>query len=171
MDAPTPAEIRAISPWISQQLPYDASDDPDALQLWIDEATALICSITCRIIGTAGGQEEMPTEKIPLARRAIALKIEQMYQAMGTAQNRRRGFSSGKIRSFSAGNYSESYFGPEDARKAGMLDPDPRFAEILWALTTDDCREYWLNIWDPSRPHEAVAFAMPFNWGDRPGGY
>jgi len=163
-----PAIIRAISPWLTQQIPLAS---PDPLLLWMGEAEALVASLTCRAIGAGAEGEDVPANKVPLARRAVAMKTEQIYQAMGTATNRRRGFSSGKVKAFSAGNYSESYFGPADAQKAGMLDPDPRFAEILWSLATEDCREYWLNLWNPDRPDAPVAFPLAYDWGARPGSY
>lgn len=130
--------------------------------------------MTCRKIGEDILEdlpgEDVPAFLVPAAKRAVTIKIEQAFNAWGTAQQRRRSFSAGRVKAFTAGAYSESYFGLEEASKARMLDPDQQVHDLLWSLVTEECRELWLNLWDPDRPDPPMAMAQSFNYGDRPGG-
>lgn len=175
MDTPTPAQIRQRSALLTARLPLpDPLPDPldDPLIPWIEEASALVASLTCRMIGPDSPGEEVPPNKVPLALRAVAMKTEQLYEALGTVQTRRRSMGTGRLRSFAAGNYSESYFGPGDAADAKVLDLDTRLHEILWSLCTDECRDYWLHLWNPDAyPNEPVAGPLSYDWGMRPGGF
>lgn len=177
MDAPSPTEVRALSAYLARLFPAaDPPEDPDPLQPWIDEAVALVSSMTGRTIGDVEnpigscGSEDVPTGLEPLARRAIVSKIEQAANRGLTFTSRRGTIRAGRLASFSAGSYSESYFGPGEARTSKLLDLDPATHEALWALATECARAYWLNLWSED-PIEPAAAVMAWDYSRRPGGY
>ena len=106
-----------------------------------DIAVRLVESLTCRTM-----DDSLPEQDIPLAIEAIVMKTEQMLMATSAESSSSR-LSGRGLKSISAGPWSETYFGPEEASKAKMLDADPRLHEILWALATPECREGWNAVW------------------------
>ena len=110
----------------------------------------------------------MPDYLDPLAILTIAMKTDQFDSAIRTVKGRRRSLTRGNLASFSAGSYSESYFGPQQAQAAKQLDPDPRLAELLWALCTDSKRLYWLSFWDPEDFPTGEGGLVAFEYGNRP---
>lgn len=116
-----------------------------ALEVVVTDSAALVSSLTCRDIGVGTG-EDVPAALVPLAQRAVALKAEVLALG-GTAEARAAAGASGRLASFNAGPYGESYFSPDIAARAGVLDPDPALHEVLWALATEDCRAAWLLLW------------------------
>lgn len=173
MLAPTPEEIRARSAFLSERFPLEEPPaDPDPLEPWIEDAAALVASLTCRAIGPEGTPgEAVPAHLEPLAKRAVAMKAERLAAQLSTSRDRRASVSNPNLRGFRAGSYSEDYFGPDEAAKARRLDPDQQTHEILWAITTEECREAWLALWDPENSQVPASSISAFEWSDRPGGY
>lgn len=167
MEAPTLEEVRSRSDYLSTKFPSPAGDGE--LTDWLEASVGLVASLTGRAIGEVAGAE-VPTGFLALARRAIVLKIEAMVTSLGGSfAERRSSAGSGNLSSFSAGAYSESYFGPEVAAQAGVLDPNPVVADILWALATEEKKEEWLAKWKGIE--SPAAMAQSFEWGQRGGGY
>lgn len=163
----TADEVRERSDYLSTKFPDPAGNAE--LEEWIAVVDGLLSKMTGRAIGTTEG-EEVPTSLLALARRAVVLKIEQLVTSLGGRfAERSSKIGSGNLASFSAGAYAESYFGPEAASKAGMLDPDPVIADILWALATEDARDEWIAKW--SGIERPAAMVQAFEWGQRSRGY
>lgn len=168
MIPPTPADLRARSALVRTRYPaepYDAQRELD-IQNAIETAQGLIKSLTCRAM-----DETIPADLRVLAIRAIVLKTEQVLLT-GEYRARRGVIGSGRqLRSFTAGSYAESYFGPQEAGRMKRLDPDDALHEVLWALATEECREAWLALWgEEPAPASAV---QTFDWRHqgRPSGY
>ncbi len=149
----SPSDARRESPLLAQlypDTPYSSDVETD-LERLLATATDLVEELTCRILdGT------LPQEDVLLARRAVVLKAEGLATG-GTLKARQTALTraaSGGLRSISAGPWSESYFGPEEATKAKMLSPDSALHEVLWALATEECQQKWLALWG-ARPAPA----------------
>lgn len=176
MDAPTPDEIRERSPLLADRFPKPTAPVEDKeLAVWIEDAAALVSSLTCRPIGIPDGEvpegmEEVPTHLKSLAKRAVAMKIERLVLQFGSKRERQSG-GAFNLRGFRAGSYAEDYFGPEEAIKAKRLDPDQNTAEVLWALATEACREAWEAFWDPENAQQPASAVRAFDWSQRPGSY
>lgn len=156
---PDPAQVRAES-----TVDYEAEgvDDVDYVAR-MREATGLVESLTGRTLDAT-----LAAGLRPLALRAVRMKTEKVV-VLGTTKARVQGSTSGRLRSFTAGPYSETYFGPQDAAAVKTLDPDPELNEVLWALATDDMRDYWTYLWHGTvRP---AATIQSFDFGLAPGGY
>lgn len=168
MDAPTPDEAREQSAILRAALPSPSGDAELIVLLQI--AASLVSSMTCRKIGEDAVGEEVPAGKRPLADKAVIMKAEQLHTAFGTVESATEQYSNGNLQSFTAGPYSESYFGPDAMMKAKRLDPNPMVHEILWALATEECRQGWLYIFDPeSNPPPPEAAALAYDYAERPG--
>jgi hypothetical protein len=168
VDAPTVEEVRERSDYLATKFPDPAGDAE--LTEWIAAVDGLLSEMTGRSIGPEATGEDVPTFLVALAKRAIILKIEQLITSLGGSfAERRTRIGEGRLASFSAGAYSESYFNPEAASKAGMLDPDPAIADILWALTTEEKRAEWIAKWQGIE--SPAAMVQSFDWGQRPGSY
>lgn len=167
LNALTVNEVRERSDYLAQKFPDPAGNEE--LAEWIAAVDGLLSKMTGRAIGTDEG-EEVPASLVALAKRAVVLKVEQLVTSLGGSFSERRSrVGSGNLASFSAGAYSESYFGPEAASKAGMLDPDPVIADILWALATEDKRAEWIAKWQGIE--QPAAMVQSFEWGQRSRGY
>lgn len=141
---PAEDDIRERSFLLQQLYP---EDPPTAAVEWrlrevVRDAVAIIESLTGRRLDPT-----LPEGLVRIAVRAVTLKTERMGLATASAKVRRKAISGTRLRSFTAGPYSESYFGPEEASRAKMLDPDPDLNELLWALTTEAKREEWMILW------------------------
>lgn len=165
MDAPTAKEVRAVSPLLAGQYPEAEGDV--ALEGLIAVAAPLVGNLTGRgIAGTEG--EDVPTAMRPLAVMAIAMKTASLFSAAGTKEAAEDAIDKSRLRSISAGSWSESYFGPGEAANNKQLDLDPTLASLLWALSTEDKKAEWLTLWDPDHaPGASVVEA--FDYGARPG--
>jgi hypothetical protein len=171
----TAPEARVRSGLLTEDFPPEDGDE--ALDALLLSASALVGSLTCRPLvegqtdpdGCTDCYAEVPDYLVDLAKRAVVMKAEQMQVRTGSAAARRRGIGVGNLQSFSAGPYSESYFGPDQAGKARYLDPDPALHEVLWALATEACKERWLNLWDGTVT--GAVGVVAYDYGARPGGY
>lgn len=162
MEAPTVKEVRERSDFLTTKFP-DPAGDPE-LTDWVEVVAGLLSEMTGRIIGADATGEEIPTSLVALAKRAVVMKIEALVTSLGgTFAERRGSIQGGKLASFSAGAYAESYFGPEAAAQAGRLDPDQAINDILWALTTEEKRAEWLAQWRGIE--KPAAMAQSFEWG------
>lgn len=161
----TPAEARAISPYLAAR--YPESED-ELLQELLNVEALLVSSITGRAIAPATEGEAVPDPMQPLAVRCVVMKAEQLAGASGTLKDRKRSLTRGNLASFAAGAYSETYWGPQQILLAKKLDADPVLAEFLWALCTEEMRLYWLSIWDPQNYSMVQGGVVGFEWGNRP---
>lgn len=119
----------------------------EALTLLLDDDAPVISQLTGRSIGIDGTPgDEVPDYLKPVAYRVFALRAERIAFG-GTAKSRQSLLGSLRLRSFSAGPYSETYFGPGEAASAKVLDPDPEVHSLLWALATTAMKNYWLQLW------------------------
>ena len=116
------------------------------LVLGVAAVAPLVGSITGRNIAGKEDGEDVPAHLRELALRGIALKTEQFLQAVGSVKLRKSSLSRGNLQSFSAGSYSESYFGPGQMISAKKLDADPVLADVLWALCTQQAKLEWLQL-------------------------
>lgn len=165
MEAPTLDEVRTRSALLTQKYP-DPGGDAD-LQLLIDLSCPLVSSITERAIGEHAEGEAVPAGQVELARRAIALKAEQLHEKVGTAKARKIGVGSAPIASMSAGSYSETVSNLESLIKGKALDFDPVMHQVLWALCTPERQLYWLTLWDPAN-FGPTGHIEAFDYGSRP---
>lgn len=175
MDTPTPEDVLARSELLTQRFPPADADAQTRLAALLADLAPIISQLTGRKIGPADTPGvEVPDWLVPAARRAFTLKAER--EALGrNAKAVIKGEGSLRLRSFSAGPYSESYFGPGEAESAGVLDPNPTIHEALWALATEEMRNYWLRLWGKLEP-EPVGGLVAVRWParhrdgkDRPG--
>lgn len=165
MDLPLPADVRARSTLLTTRYPDPAGDA--ALTRLISEAGPLVAELTGRAIGGAPG-EEVPAYLLPLAVRVISIKAEQIDFAFNMdAAARQRVLRRGNLRGFSAGPYSESYFGPQEAVAVKALDPDKATADLLWALATEAKRAYWLALWSGKQSPGNVVTSFDWRRGRR----
>jgi hypothetical protein len=152
VETPTIDEIRLESPLVAAKLPPDNGHANDkTLEARIIAASALVASITFRLIDPVTSSsdpaytfEEVPAGLRPLAVQAIAILTER--QVIGRSASFAESSASGRrLRSISAGPWSESYFGPGELRKGGegrpMMDVDETLDMLLWALATPQARE------------------------------
>jgi hypothetical protein len=155
---PAPDDIRSRSLLLRSK--YETGDSD--LGLVVQDATSLVASITCRKMDSS-----LPADLVGTAFRAITLKAEQLSVTSAAALVEKTA-TGRRVRSISAGPWSESYFAPgELVVKDGVpqIDPDPRLHEALWALMDDDCRAAWLAI---ARGENVAAGAVTvFNYGRR----
>lgn len=158
---PTVSELRNRSALIRTQYPADpfSAQVEQDLEFARDLSVRLVESLTCRTM-----DETLPEKDVPLATQAIVMKTEQMLMATSAESSSSR-LSGRGLKSISAGPWSETYFGPEEASKAKMLDPDPRLNEILWALTTPECQANWMGIW--TGVYAPAAAITEVAWGIR----
>jgi hypothetical protein len=148
MELPTRAEILAVSPLLTESWPEVATTPPDLLDTVIPIASALVAEITGRAIGEFPGTA-VPAGMEGLATTAVAMKAAQLTVSMTPEVAAELAEGSKRLKGFSAGPYSESYFAPGDLVVKGgipQVDPDARLAELLWALMTPEKREEWLDL-------------------------
>lgn len=154
MDTPTPADLRAASDLLTAKLPDD-NGGPNDLKLAnrADAAAAIVAELTFRLIGpvtasTVTGYtfEEVPPQLVQVAIRAVALMVERLI-VTGEPKFAEQVATGRRLRGFSAGPYSETYFAPGEFARRGAqqgrppMDPDEQLDAALWALATEDARE------------------------------
>lgn len=170
METPTPDDVRARSELLSQRYPAEDAAATATLKAILDDDAPVVSELTGRSIGPAAAEqpgEEVPAHLVPVAKRAFALRAERTAVG-GSAKARRGAIGSLRLRSFTAGPYSESYFGPGEAQQAKVLDPDPAAHELLWALATEEKRAWWLRLWGLA-VEEAAAGVQSVAWWARRG--
>lgn len=164
---PSPSEVRSRSHLLRLLLPPDPvdADVEETLRQAVYDAVALVEQLTCRSLQAPLGREGVK-DLDRLAMRAVVLKTEKMVMQEGTAVSRKKILGNQLLKSISAGPWSETYFGPEEASKAKVLDTDPALHEVLWALATEECRDQWLFLWGMAAqpPFGAV---KAFDWQGR----
>lgn len=156
MQTPSPTELRAASPLIAAKLPPGEPNDA-ALELLADEAAVLVSVLTFRTIepvteSTVEGYafEDVPAQLKPIAVRAIALEINREV-VTGDVAFAEQVATGRRLRGFSAGPYSESYFAPGEFARRGAqqgrppMDADEELDAALWALATEDARDYFIS--------------------------
>lgn len=163
---PNASEVRQRSQWLTENFPSTDSRKEELLREAVLDTIPLINELTGRNLNQSTGDGGLDR----LAMRAITLKTERILSNEGSADDR-SGVLGGErsgIKSISAGPWSETYFGPGEAQGAKVLDLDPALHETLWALATQDKRDYWLWIWGiaPAAPYAGVA---SFDWQSRGG--
>jgi hypothetical protein len=184
VQTPTPAELRLASDLIAAKLPPSGPND-EKLELRAESAAALVASITFRLIdpvteATVEGYsfEEVPPSLRNLALRAIALMVEREL-VTGEPAFAEQVATGRRLRGFTAGPYSESYFAPGEFARRGAqqgrppMDPDEQLDAALWALATEDARDYFIAY--ASGLHLPGAAVSAFDYrrvavGDSPGG-
>lgn len=156
METPTPDQLRLASDLIAQKFPTGGSEDAK-LELRAQSAAALVATLTFRLIdpvteATVDGYlfVDVPPSLQALAIRAVALEINREI-VTGDPAFAEQVATGRRLRGFSAGPYSESYFAPgEFARKGAAqgrppMDPDEELDAALWALANEDAREYFIS--------------------------
>jgi hypothetical protein len=142
---------------------YRPECDPMAPMIYL--ATAYLGSITCRDFGNGIGCP-IPPEMVPLAIFADALYVEQLTYRMD-ASRRASSLSSGtgNLRSFTAGPYSESYFGPGEIKFAwNVLDPDPLLNSMLMSLITPECLQARMAAANGTYPPGWATQEVQWDW-------
>jgi hypothetical protein len=156
---PSPTSLRRDSPLLRQNYPVPAVDpavDGD-LRRYVYAAVEIVQALTWRIVDSTLGCpappeyacELVPPALVGVAVRAVQLLTERMSvtgQPGFAAQ-----FASGRLlRGFSAGPYSESYFAPGEFARRGAqqgrppMDVSEELDAALWALATEDARDYFV---------------------------
>lgn len=178
---PQPDEIRRRSKLLQRELPEEPFDPDveDTLAALVQESAAWVQTVTWRILDPTltipeATLEAVPPGLVPLAMRAVRLVAERGVMTADadfvaeSAQGRR-------LRGFTAGPYSESYFAPGDlvvkASAGGrpMMDPDAQIDAVLWALATEGAREQWIAY--ATGQHPPAGAVTEFDGRRWPGGY
>lgn len=155
---PTPEMIRGASPLLRAKFPVPSPDAYAMADLTnlVTAATAYVQAMTFRVIDPALGCsapedyvcEDTPDALIPVAIQAIARIAERVKVTTDPAFAEQ--IATGRrLRGFSAGPYSESYFAPGEFARRGVqgrpaMDPDDVIDQLLWALATEDARDYFV---------------------------
>lgn len=146
LDLPPDADtIRARSETLKARYPEEPldADVERALREVVADAVALIERITGRLL-----DDSLPTELVRIALRATTLMTE-MLSIEGSAEMVEATLGGTRLKSISAGPWSESYFatgelvvknGIPSITGIGALD------RLLWELMTDEKREEWLAL-------------------------
>lgn len=158
MDTPTPNELRAASDLIALRFPAGEAEGAETkLKLRAEAAAAQVATLTYRLIdpvteATVEGAtfEEVPASLHGLAVRAIAIMVEREI-VTGDPAFAEQVATGRRLRGFTAGPYSESYFAPGEFARRGAsqgrppMDPDEQLDAALWALATQEAREEFVS--------------------------
>jgi hypothetical protein len=148
VETPSADEVRARSKLLTQRYPSPAGAGDDEFSLLIEDGSALVASWTGRLIAPVETGAEVPDGLVGLAVRAIAKTVERGAVA-GAVDVTEKTAGGRRLRSISAGPWSESYFAPgELSMKNGVatITGDPELDALLWALMTDDRRDEWMQL-------------------------
>lgn len=157
---PDPDDVRDASPLLRVKYPRPATNPDQAgdLRRITYQATALVQSITWRLIDPTlgcpappdeGQCEIVPNELAPVALQAIARMAERIQVTTDPAFAEQVA-TGRRLRGFTAGPYSESYFAPGEFARRGAtqgrpaMDSDDALDAALWALATEDARDYFV---------------------------
>jgi hypothetical protein len=165
----TGAELRVLSALLKARHPEATPyvPDEDELNPYIAEAMALVAHITGRAIPPDAPGVAVPPALQPVAERAVRLKTEQVMVG-ASAESSEEAASGRRLRSQSAGPWSESYFAPGDlGSKNGrpVLDPNAALDEALWALATPERREELIA--EATGQHPPAGALTGFSYGQR----
>lgn len=156
---PTPDQVREASPLLRQRYPEPQTDpfQTSDLRNAVYQATALVQANVWRLIdptlGCSAPEDytcEVVTDAlVPIAVRAVTIMTERLVVTEDPAYATQ--FALGRhLRGFSAGPYSESYFAPGEFARRGAqqgrppMDSDDALDALLWALATEDARDYFV---------------------------
>lgn len=184
MQTPTPEQLRAASALIRQKYPAEGGEDAVLEALALPAAT-IVATLTFRLIepvvaSTIDGYTftDVPASLTAIAIRAVALMVNREI-VLGDPAFAEQVATGRRLRGFSAGPYSESYFAPgEFARKGAgqgrpLMDQDESLDEALWALASEEAREYFISQATGVNPPASVITSFDYRKqavGDRPGG-
>lgn len=183
MLTPTPDQLRLASDLIELKFPPGGKEDAKLEQRAL-LASALVASLTFRLIDpvTQSTVQGYTFEDVPPSLEAVAIGavagMTEREIVTGDPAFREQIATGRRLRGFSAGPYSESYFGPgEFARKGASqgrppMDPDEALDALLWALATEDAREYFIGQASGVNPPGSAITAFDYtrqNRGDQPG--
>lgn len=167
MLTPTAGEVRERSPLLRQRYPAPAAsgtENPDLLAV-VEDAAVVVAELTGRLIAPYAEGEEVPAGLVGVAVRAVARMAELMdtEAASEFADVAARGR---RLRGFSAGPYSETYFAPGDLVVAKgsrpQMSPDPTLDRLLWALATEAKREEWIALVTGVQPPAGAVAAFDY---------
>lgn len=181
---PSADVIRNLSPLLRQRYPLPPKDQyaMNDLQMLVKQATAEVQSITWRLIDPDLGDsspegyvsEAVPSALVPIAIQAISRVSERI--AITTEPAFAQQVATGRrMRGFSAGPYSESYFAPGEFARRGAsqgrqpMDSDDAVDSALWALATEDARDYF--VWRATGVAPPVGVATSFDYRRQSLGY
>lgn len=178
---PTPDDVRERSRFLKRALPGEPFDEGVEADLAaaVAEATAWVQTITYRILDPLLVMPDVPLEPVPLGMVPLAVRAVRLVTERGivladpdfveeAAQGKR-------LRGFTAGPYSESYFAPGDlhvrAHVQGrpQMDTEPAIDQVLWALATEDARLQWIAY--ATGQHVPAAAVTEFDHRRWPGSY
>lgn len=181
---PTPDQIRNESRLLRQGYPIPPTDEfqPQDLRNVVYQAVALVQAQTWRLIDPTLGDlaaegyvsEAVPDGMVPIAIQAVARVAERIFVttepafATQVATGRR-------LRGFSAGPYSENYFAPGEFARRGasqgrpVVDTDDAVDTAVWALMTEDARDYF--VWRSTGVAPPVGIASAFDYRRQSLGY
>lgn len=184
MQTPTPAQLRLASDLIAAKFPPGGEHD-DKLELRAEAAATLVATLTFRLIdpvteSTIEGYPffEVPPALEPIAIRAVALMVNREI-VTGDPAFAEQVATGRRLRGFSAGPYSESYFAPGEFARRGAsqgrppMDPDESLDSALWALAVQDARDYFIGEATGLNPPAGVVTSFDYRKqavGDAPGG-
>lgn len=181
---PSPSDIRNASPLLRLKFPLPPTNAAaiNDLKTLVYQAIAQVQSMTWRMIdptlGCAAPEdyvcELVPDALVPIALEAITRMAERIYvtttPAMATQLATGR-----RLRGFSAGPYSEQYFAPGEFARRGAsqgrppMDTDDTLDTTLWALATEDARDYF--VWRSTGIAPPVGIATSWDYRRQSIGY
>lgn len=180
---PSPDDLRTISPLLRQNFPLPPTDAYQIADLRnvTYQATALVQAATWRLIDPTLGDaapegyvsEAVPPALVPVALQAIARMAERLD--VTSAPDLAEQIATGRrLRGFSAGPYSENYFDPGQFARRGVsarptMDNDDALDTALWALATEDARDY--AVWRQSGIAPPTGLATTFDYRRQSLGY
>lgn len=181
---PSADAIRVESRLLRQGFPIPPTDPYQTADLenLVRQATSMVQAITWRLVDPSLGDlspegyrsEACPAGMVPIAVTAVARMAERIYVtteptfAQQVATGRR-------LRGFSAGPYSEQYFAPGEFARRGAqqgrpaVDQDDALDQALWALMTEDARDYF--VWRSTGLTPPTGVATVFDYRRQSRGY
>lgn len=166
--------IRARSAMLAARYPAADPYDPDAdaLAPFVQVAEQLVSSFTGRDVDVGVG-EPVPAEMTAVAVLAVQLMTEQIVVSGGGDVRASEAAAGGqRLRSISAGPWSESYFAPgELTLKNGVavITGNMLLDQVLWSLMTQDKRDEWFALATGVQPPAAIVSG--FDYRRQGGGY
>lgn len=142
MQTPTAEEIRERSPLLRSR--YPEGEDSADLTAVIEDSAVVVAELTGRLIAPYAEGEEVPAGLVGVAVRAVA-RMAELMDTEAAAANADVTARGRRLRGFTAGPYSETYFAPGEVVIAKgsrpQFSPDPTLDRLLWALATQEARD------------------------------